>query len=499
MLGNLLLATVWCIPGPVGLALGAFAWSEGEDWSWIALVAGLACTVPIPFLAAGYARRQFPRITRRDRQKHTDIPYGDATFVLWAPRSPQAHPRARLARADVLEASLVRYSPEGEATYTTYGDTYTPDEFTPLVRLRLRVHGAEETGAAGAEDADGAEDAYEAEDAYGADGAWQAGRSAGFEVTDEWRVPSLCLSAVTAGRLAVLVDPPGTSDPTDPSAPGRITPLWPRSTLLAGTRTSRIVDMEGRTTDVTRYPGRLLRHMRISLDVGGVDMAGDLIDLRGLDAATAARYTAVAEWARARPESPAPVTEPGEESRWIVDSLPGERAAFGSVSRRWSRRGGVLVRARFLQMSPTHTFQDHGPVLDTVLRIHPADGTPAFVAARRLTVPLDYLAVLHRTRDVVLYVSPNGTSYVVDWARTNLLAGTAMAKVITPDGLELPLAGRPDAIWALLNLLASHGLSNPTPVLDLRKRRMSAVAGPVMDLVRDGTTDALAAPYSSRG
>ncbi|MFD0152975.1 hypothetical protein ACFVID_26755 [Streptomyces sp. NPDC127132] len=487
MLGNLLLATVWCIPGPVGLVLGAFAWSEGGDWAWIALAAGLACSVPIPFMAAGYARRQFPRITRRDRQKHTDIPYGDATFVLWAPRSPQAHPRARLARADVLEASLVRYSPEGEATYTTYGGTYTPDEFTPLVRLTLRVHGSEET--------EGAEAAHGAEDA---DGAWQAGCFAGFEVTDEWRVPSLCLSAVTAGRLAVLVDPPGTSDPTDPSAPGRITPLWPRSTLLAGTRTSRIVDLEGRTTDVTRYPGRLLRHMRISLDAGGVDMAGDLIDLRGLDAATAARYTAVAEWARARPESPAPVTEPGEESRWIVDSLPGERAAFGSVSRRWSRRGGVLVRARFLQMSPTHTFQDHGPVLDTVLRIHPADGTPAFVAARRLTVPLDYLAVLHRTRDVVLYVSPNGTSYVVDWARTNLLAGTAMAEVITPDGLELPLAGRPDAIWALMNLLASHGLSNPTPVLDLRRRRMSAVAGPAMELVRDGTPDALAAPYSSR-
>ncbi|MGW9038412.1 hypothetical protein ACWGQ4_26105, partial [Streptomyces sp. NPDC055721] len=182
-------------------------------------------------------------------------------------------PRARLARADVLEASLVRYSPEGEATYTTYGGTYTPDEFTPLVRLTLRVHGSEET--------EGAEAAHGAEDA---DGAWQAGCFAGFEVTDEWRVPSLCLSAVTAGRLAVLVDPPGTSDPTDPSAPGRITPLWPRSTLLAGTRTSRIVDLEGRTTDVTRYPGRLLRHMRISLDAGGVDMAGDLIDLRGLDA-----------------------------------------------------------------------------------------------------------------------------------------------------------------------------------------------------------------------
>ncbi|MFB7588821.1 hypothetical protein [Streptomyces sp. NPDC056169] len=466
MVGHLLLATVWCCPGPFGLVLGYVAWSQGEDWAWIALVAGLACSVPIPFMAVSYARKQFPRITRRDRLKQAGVPYGDATFVLWAPRSPQGHPRARLARADVLEASLVRYAPEGEATYTTYGDTFTPDEFTPLVRLRLRVHGSEETD--GTDWTDGA---------HGSDG------SAGFEVTDEWRVPSLCLSAVTAGRLAVLVDPDGSSDPTDPSAPGRVTPLWPRSTLLAGTRTSRIVDLDGRLTDVTRYPGRLLRHMRISLDAGGIDMAGDLIDLRGLDAATAARYTAVAERDRARPESPAPVTEPGEESRWIVDDLPGERAAFGSVGRRWARDGGVLVRARFLQMSPTNTFQDHGPVLDIVLRIHPADGTPPFDATRRLTVPMDYLAVLHRTREVVLYVSPNGTSYVVDWARTNLLAGTAAAKVIAPDGRELPLAGRPEVIWALMNLLASQGLSNPTSVLDLRKRRMSAVAGAVMDLV----------------
>lgn len=222
-------------------------------------------------------------------------------------------------------------------------------------------------------------------------------------------------------------------------------------------------------------------------------MVGDTIDLRRLDAATAARYTAVAERDRAFPEDRAPVTEPGEESRWIVDSLPGEPAAFGSVGRRWSRRGGVLVRARFLHMSPTHTFQDHGPVLDTVLRIHPADGTPPFDAARRLTVPMDYLAVLHRTRDVVLYVSPNGGSYVIDWARTNLLAGTTVAKVIAPDGRELPMPGRPDVIWALMNLLASHGLSNPTPVLDLRKRRMSAVAGMLMEVVRGGGTDVTAA------
>ncbi|MFE4537631.1 hypothetical protein ACFRKB_21500 [Streptomyces scopuliridis] len=116
---------------------------------------------------------------------------------------------------------------------------------------------------------------------------------------------------------------------------------------------------------------------------------------------------------------------------------------------------------------------------------------PPFDAARRLTVPMNYLAVLHRTRDVILYASPNGRSYVIDWARTNLLAGTTTAKVIAPDGQELPVRGRPDVIWALMNLPASQGLSCPTPVLDLRKHRMSAVAGTLMDVMRGGTSDLL--------
>ncbi|MEV0000570.1 hypothetical protein [Streptomyces sp. NPDC050848] len=98
----------------------------------------------------------------------------------------------------------------------------------------------------------------------------------------------------------------------------------------------------------------------------------------------------------------------------------------------------AMVRARFLHMSPTYVFQDHGPVLDTVVRIHPADGTPPFDASRRLTVPMNYLAVLHRTKDVVLYVSPNGRSYVVDWARTNLLAGTSAATVMPPTAGNSP-------------------------------------------------------------
>ncbi|MET9466084.1 hypothetical protein ABZY44_15065 [Streptomyces sp. NPDC006544] len=42
--------------------------------------------------------------------------------------------------------------------------------------------------------------------------------------------------------------------------------------------------------------------------------------------------------------------------------------------------------------------QDHGPDLDTVPRTRPADGTAPLEAAGRLTVPRDYLAVLHRTK-----------------------------------------------------------------------------------------------------
>ncbi|MFJ2270681.1 hypothetical protein ACIO8F_11095 [Streptomyces sp. NPDC087228] len=467
LVGNLVFATLCCFPGPFALLLGCVAWREGEDWAWIALVGGVVCSAAIPVMAVTTARREFPRITRRDRVTDTRVSYGDDSFVVWAPRSERGPAEARLVRADVLEASFVRYHPDGEATFTTYYGNYTPDEFTPLIRMRLRVH-----------------DVEEAEEADGADGA------AGFEITDEWRVPSLCLSAVTAGRLVVLVAPAAPAGPGNPEVPGKVTPQWPRSALLAGTRTCRVIGLDGRTTDVTRRCGRQLRQMRISREVGGVEMVGDTIDLRRLDRHTAARYTVLADRDRALPEDRAPVTEPGEEARWIVDHLPGEPGGFGSVGRGWSRRGGHLVRARLLEMRGTNTFQDHGPVLDTVLRIHPADATLPFDAARRLTVPMNYLTVLHRTREVVLSVSPSGRSYVIDWARTNLLAGVTAATVIAPDGQELPVTGCPDVIWSLMNLLASHALSNPAPVLDLRKRRMSAVAGTLMEVVRGREAEA---------
>lgn len=472
LVGNLVFATVCCIAGPFFLLVGLSLWQGGEDRgaALVCLGFGVVGTVAIPVVAFTFTWKAFPRITRRDRVKHASVSYGDDSFVLFSPGFGRGPAQARLARADVLEASLVRYNPDGEATFTTHYGDYAPDEFTPVIRLRLRVHGVEA--------ADGAEGAAGVAGAVGFTGF------AGFETTEEWRVPSVCLSAITAGRLVVLVRPAASAGPADPEAPGKVTAQWSRSLLLAGTRTSRLLDLEGRWTDVTRRPGRLLEQMRISRTAGDVEMVGDTIDLRRLDAHTAARYAALADRTRAFPEDRAPVTEPGEESRWIVDQVPGERGEFGSVGRRWSRRGGHLVRARFLEMRGTTTFQDHGPVLDTLLRIHPADGTPPFDADRRLTVPMNYLAVLHRTRDVVLCVSPSGTSYVVDWARTNLLAGVTPAKVIAPDGEELPVTGRPDIIWSLMNLLASHGLSTPTPVLDLRKRRMRAVSEAAMQAAR---------------
>ncbi|MFF0138797.1 hypothetical protein ACFYRN_20430 [Streptomyces sp. NPDC005227] len=462
VIGKLAFVTACCFPVPLALFVGFSAWSDGQAWAWIPLLAGVLGLVLIGVIVRALVRGQYPRITRADRTQGADVPAADDAFVMWAPRSPRGHPRARLVRADVLEASLALYSPEG-GTFTTYGDDRVPDEFTPLVRMRLRVHDSDEEGSG----------------------------TAAFEVTDEWRVPSLCLSAVTVGRLAVLVAP---ADPAAPRTRATVTPLWPGSTLLAGTRTCRVVDLDGRCTDMTARPGLLLRQMRISRSAGGVAMTGDTIDLRGLDAHTAERYAEVAEQDRALPEGRAPSTEPGEESRRLMDSLPGEPAGFGSVGRRWARRGGVLLRARFRLMRGTLTFQVDGPVLDTVLRIQPTDGSPPFDAARRLTVPLNYLAVIHRTREVVLQADPSGRAYVVDWARTNLLAGTTTAKVVTPEGRELPLAERPDVLWAVMNLLAARGLSNPHPVLDLRDRRMRGVVAEVLDLTREQAAAAVGPP-----
>ncbi|MDV9187410.1 hypothetical protein R6L23_04110 [Streptomyces sp. SR27] len=458
LVGNLLLTLVSGLAGPAFLVVAYIAWAEGADPVWVlsAAAVGLVGTVMIPVSAVKAARKRFPRIASGDRASERGEAYGPESFVVWSPRSGPGPLDARLVRADVLEASFVRYDPDTEARYTTYVGDHDPSEVKPTIGLRLRVH-----------------------DNGGHDGA----EFGVFEITEEVRVPPLCLSAVTAGRLAVLVAdaPLAATDPPGRGPAPQISVLWPRSLLLAGTRTCRVIGLDGELTDVTRRSRRQLEQMRVSWSVGGVDMDGDVIDLRRLGPETAARYAALAHGPG---EERAPVTEPGEEDRRLVEFLPGPGGAFGSVGRRWSRRGGRLVRARFLKMCGTTTFQAHGPCLDTLIRVGPADGVPALDAERRVTVPMNYLALLHHTRDVVLRVSPNGRSYDVDWPRTNLLAGVTPARVVTPDGRELTLPVRSEALWPLMNLLAGRAVSVHGAVLDLRRPRMRGVADAVMELVR---------------
>ena len=45
---------------------------------------------------------------------------------------------------------------------------------------------------------------------------------------------------------------------------------------------------------------------------------------------------------------------------------------------------------------------------------------------------------------------------------------------------------RPDILWSLMNLLVFQGVSNPAPVLDLRRRRARPATGAVMDRLADG-------------
>ncbi|MFF2846899.1 hypothetical protein ACFVT5_11255 [Streptomyces sp. NPDC058001] len=434
--------------GPVCLVVGYMAWRDGAEFTFVgpAIGIGLAITVPIPFVALKAAREDFPGITLRNRLADGAETYDDDTFVMLVPRSSAATDGARVARADVVKATLVSYDPDNEATFTTYGGNYAPAEFTARVRLTLRVH-----------ETDGV---------------------AGFETTDDRLVPSLCLAAVTAGRLVVNVDP---------ADPGKAMVRWPRSLMLSGVRAFKVIGLDGQRTELTGRPDLLLEGMRGTGPAGGIPMTADAIDLRRLDAETAARYGALAERARALPADRAPITEPGEEARWIVDELPGEKGEFGRVSRRWVRRGGHLARGRFLELRGTCTFQTHGPVLDTVLRVEPTHGSPPFLAERRLTLPMNYLAVLHRTHEIVLQVAPNGRSFVIDWARTNLLAGVTPAKVISLDGEEHSLTNRPDLIWPLMTLLATHAVSIPGPTLDLRTRPAGPLANEATALLRGPT------------
>ncbi|MFD5701304.1 hypothetical protein [Streptomyces lasiicapitis] len=125
--GNLVFTALCLSTGPVFLVLGGAAWHDGASWGWAVSACGAAVTVMIPVLALRSTRAEFPRIAGGDRVRDGSGWYGDDTFVMRAPRSEPGPVGARLVRADVLEASSVRYDPDGEATFTTYvGETTHP-------------------------------------------------------------------------------------------------------------------------------------------------------------------------------------------------------------------------------------------------------------------------------------------------------------------------------------------------------------------------------------
>ncbi|MER8072521.1 hypothetical protein ABTZ59_29980 [Streptomyces sp. NPDC094034] len=380
--------------------------------------------------------RGFRRTRGRDRGKGAES-FADDSFAMWTAhqRAPRQH---QLVRADVLEATLVAYAPDWDAL--TSGGRAHPTAVQPLVRMRLRVR------------ADGAEP---------------------FEETREWHVPALCLSAVTAGRIVAFVDP---------TAAKVLSVDWSRSALLSGTRYCKVRCPDGRCVDLTGHPDLLLEQMRIARAAGGIAMTVDTIDLRSMaDPAVAAKIEALAARAVNAPEDRVPPSGPGGAG-WIVDRLPGEAGAFGGVEGRWARAGGQLARAQLLEIRSTPTFHYHGPLLKTLLRVRPADGRAPYDVRRSMTVPMNYLALLHRTKQLVVRMGPRGRSFEIDWERTNLLAGTSPAVVISPHGQPITLTGPADPLLAVMRLLASHGVGHLSHVLDLRGQD-PALAARVMDAI----------------
>lgn len=442
---NLVVAAVCTVAGPILLLFGALGVADpGESDRRIPLVfllVGLAGTLAIPVLAFSGARADYRVVTRRDLLDDGPV-RPDDSFALWAPRADVPTPQGRFAAADVLEATFVRYGGDWEGTYQSYGGDLDPDEVKPLIRLRLRIH---------------------------PDG------STPFEWTGERRVPALCLSAVTAGRLVAVVHP----------GPAEVGIDWPRSALLAGTRPCRLVGLDGRRVDLTGHPDLLLEQMRIAGTVGGIRMDLDTIDLRHLAPPVATRLQGLVDRA-GEPARSTPGPVPDGRSRWVVDDLAGEAGTFGDIDRRWARHGGQLTRARFLELRGTTTYQYHGPVLETVLRIWPVEGGEPFDARKKLTVPMNYLALLHRTKDLVARVSPDRRGYEIDWNRSNLTAGVTPALVIAPDGRQFDLTGRFDPLLAIMRLLVAHRVSVSGNVLDLRARRPSALVTQVMEALRAG-------------
>ncbi|RLK09887.1 hypothetical protein DER29_6449 [Micromonospora sp. M71_S20] len=445
--GNLALFTLLGVAGPILLVCGALGVADaggGERGVPLAfLLTGLVCTLAIAVAAFRFTRKHFRVITDRDRVS-TAFHCDDHTFVLWTPRARIPIQGGRLAVAEVREATFVSYGEDWEATYQEYGSDADPDEPKPRIRLRLRVH------------PDGGEP---------------------FESTQTWRVPSLCLAAVTAGRLAAVVHP---------DVPEEFGIDWPRSALLSGVPTCGLLGLDGRYAALTGRPDLLLELCRITGTgaAGRIAMDGDTIDLRRADPAVARRLQGLVERAAGGWPTPEPV--PDGRARWVVDLLAGEKGAFGGVDRRWARRGGHLIRGRLLQLRGTTTFQYAGPVLETVLRLFPADGTRPIDVGKKLTVPMTYLALLHRTKQLVVRVGPDGRSYEIDWERSALAAGVSPAVVVGPDGRRFDLTGRFDALLDIMRLLVTGRVSVPGPVLDLRDRRTATVAAQVMDVVRAG-------------
>ncbi|WP_198357648.1 hypothetical protein [Streptomyces fildesensis] len=439
--GNFVLAVFINLSVPVVLLIAVAAAGPGVDGrlSAASLGLGLLGALSVPFSAKRLARADFPRISRGDVIEDAGHHEDDA-FALWSPRADDHIRQGRLARADVLEATFVSYTPDSEASFVHYVGDFDPTEVRPLIRLKLLVRG------------DGIDS---------------------FETTDEVRVQPLCLAAVTAGRLAVYVDP-------DSSTVLGVD--WPRSALLSGARTCKVLGLDGRSVELTGHPDLLMEQMQISRAAGDIALVVDTVVLERLEPEVAARIAGLAERARtavADRDRPAP---PGEGPTWVVDDLPGEKGAFGRVGKGWARRGGRLARARFLEIRGTTTFQADGPVVKTMLRIRPEDGAAPFDVRRKLTVPMNYLALLHRTKEVVVRVSPNRRSYDIDWERTNLLAGVGPAVVIGPDGQQVTLTGQADPLWAVMKLLVANAVSNPSGTLDLREHRPE-VAEQVLDVI----------------
>ncbi|MER5852836.1 hypothetical protein ABT126_39145 [Streptomyces sp. NPDC002012] len=86
-------------------------------------------------------------------------------------------------------------------------------------------------------------------------------------------------------------------------------------------------------------------------------------------------------------------------------------------------------------------------------RTYPSPHAAAYLNSRASEQSSACRSTLVASKEVVLCVSPNGRSYVVDRHRTSLLAGLTTAKVIAQDGRESRCRDAPtrtfvDAAWA---------------------------------------------------